>query len=530
MALIDYNEKKFQRYLGPIFVALLAIAVTSPSFIDDAPFNYDESVFLCTGTYFSTMISDFSGFVSDPIQWSKNYYNQYPVISLRRHPPLFFAVEGVFFSVFGTTHYVGRVTLLLFTIAFALGFFRIALRYFDDQFRSIVATIVLLSVTSSIPGIQEVWLDVPTMAWAVWGIYYWDIWRVSSTYKSGICCGLCCVCALYTYQLSLFLVVAMFGVGFFLWWKAYLKRSESELSGGGTPFRGFLAIAVGFTLLLSPLVVFSVLFGSDQLQVAAGGQVAEFARFSKASATLSIDNLTLYLRVLRDVFPISILGAGYFFVSRFFKSEPMKELDLLFLFAFLLTYAGFSIVSSFNVRYCWYIVIPTVLWSVQFLFWTISIVGLKAWQSVAVIVASLGLLVYSASQDYSERFLRDPIDMHQVFFEVKGGKKILYSGTYDARFVFTVRSQDPSRKYSLYRGTVQVSHKDNLSEFLLLNDIDTVVVQLSDDVNAVPEYQRMEKKLLDQLPGLGFVSKRVIDGHEFGKVDRPMLVVYRKSF
>jgi hypothetical protein len=278
------------------------------------------------------------------------------------------------------------------------------------------------------------------------------------------------------------------------------------------------------------LVVFNVLLGSDQLQVAAGGQVADFARFSKASATLSIDNLTLYLRVLRDVFPISILGSGYFLVSRFLKLEPMKELDLLLLFAFLLTYAGFSIVSSFNVRYCWYIVIPTVLWSVQFLFWTVSVVGLKTWQPIAAIGASLGILVYSASQDYSERFLKDPIDMHQAFFEVKDGKKILYSGTYDARFVFTMRSQDPSRRYSLFRGTVQVSHKDNLSEFLLLNEIDTVVVQLSDDVNAVPEYQKMEKKLLDQLPGLGFVSKKVIEGHEFGEVDRPMLVVYRKNF
>ncbi|MCE2750272.1 MAG: hypothetical protein LW720_00140 [Pirellula sp.] len=112
------------RFWSLAFVAMIAIALASPSFlIDKEQYNYDESVFLATGTYFSSAFEELGGFLKSPAGWSKEYYKQYPAISLRRHPPLFFALEGGFFALFGTNYVIARLSLWLLPLPGAWVFF-----------------------------------------------------------------------------------------------------------------------------------------------------------------------------------------------------------------------------------------------------------------------------------------------------------------------------------------------------------------------------------------------------------------------
>jgi hypothetical protein len=104
----------------------------------------------------------------------------------------------------------------------------------------------------------------------------------------------------------------------------------------------------------------------------------------------------------------------------------------------------------------------------------------------------------------------------------------LYSGTFDARFIFTVRGQDPNRSRHLFRGTVQVKHKEDIASFLAKNKIDAVLVQRSQEGKVVAEHQRLERKLTDQLPSLGFKKVETLYGHEIGDADVPMLDIYLK--
>jgi hypothetical protein len=507
-------------------VTLIAIALASPSLlIDQEPYNFDESAFLSTGTYFSSAIQDLGGFLSNPAQWSKDYYNQYPAISLRRHPPLFFAFEGLFYTLFGTNYIAGRLALLLFTVAMSTGFFLVALRYFKDSAMAITATLILLAVTCPVPVIQEVWLDVPTMAWAIWALYFWDLWRTEHRLPYGIGFGLCCLCALYTYQLSLFLVVAMFGVAGLYWLWPKINRSSISKT---KPFPGYRLVAIGFFVLLLPLVIFTILLGKDQLQVAAGGQLEEYARFSKANSTFSVENMTFYLKNLAQFFPIALIGTAFFLLSRLTRQRKFLALDSIMLAATIITYAGFTIVSSGGTRYAWYIVVPTVLWSADFLGWLSNRIAPKSWQAALCIAAASLLLVESGSRDYSKRFFREPVDMQRAFDLVREQKNLLYSGTFDARFIFTVRGQDPNRSRHLFRGTVQVKDKEDIASFLAKNKIDAVLVQRSQEGKVVAEHQRLEQKLTDQLPSLGFNKVETLYGHEIGDADVPMLDVYLK--
>jgi len=326
-----------------------------------------------------------------------------------------------------------------------VGFFLLAHRYFKDSALAITANLILLALTCRIGAIQEVWLDVPTMAWAIWGLYFWDLWRTESRITHGVVFAICSLCALYTYQLSLFLIVAMFAVAGFLWrW----PKADFSHSSAREPFAGYLRIALGFFVLLLPLVIFTLLLGQDQLKVAAGGQV---------------------------------------------------------------------------------IVIPSVLWVAEFLGWLTGRIAPRSWQAVLCIPIGCLVLIESGTRDYSKRFITEPVDMQRAFELVKERKNLLYSGTFDARFIFTVRSQDPSRSFRIFRGTVQLNEKDDLAVFLEKNKIDAVLVQRSQEGKAVAVHQRMENKLTDQLPGLGFSKIQTLLGTEIGDSVVPMLDVYIKQ-
>lgn len=522
----DSLEPSKYRAWSLAVVALLAVALAAPSvLIDKEPYNFDESAFLATGTYFSSAIGDLGGFLSDPAGWSKEYYKQYPSISLRRHPPLFFLFEGIAYKLFGTSFIAARLALMAFTVAMSTGFFLVAHRYFKDSTLAVAATLLLLAVTCRVPSIQEVWLDVPTMAWTIWGLLFWDLWRTKSNSVYGFAFALCCLCALYTYQLSLFMIVAMLGIAglFWMWPKLDLSQSSDP-----KPFSRYLLVTLGFLIVLLPLVIFTVVLGKDQLQVAAGGQLEEYARFSKANSTFSTDNLLFYVKNLSRIFPIALVGVFFFVLSRVTRQRKIEGLDSVLLAATLITYAGFTIVSSGGTRYAWYIVVPTVLWATDCLGWIAGRIVPKIWQPVLCIAFASLLLVESATRDYNKRFITEPVDMQQAFELVKGRKNLLYSGTFDARFIFTVRSQDPLRQYHLFRGSVQFKEKDDLRAFIDKNNIDAVLVQLPDPKKVSAEYQRLERKFSTELPGLGFTKIQTLYGREVSDTDCPMLDVYLK--
>ena len=50
-------------------------------------------------------------------------------------------------------------------------------------------------------------------------------------------------------------------------------------------------------------------------------------------------------------------------LSRIATNRIIEGMDIVLLPATWITVAGFTMVSSGNIRYAWYIVVPTVLWA-----------------------------------------------------------------------------------------------------------------------------------------------------------------------
>src|ERR1051325_6902669 len=52
-----------------------------------------------------------TGHWSSPIEYAKAYYSQYPALSMPFHPPLFPAIEALFFAVFGVKLLSARIAV-----------------------------------------------------------------------------------------------------------------------------------------------------------------------------------------------------------------------------------------------------------------------------------------------------------------------------------------------------------------------------------------------------------------------------------
>src|SRR5258708_7475667 len=102
-------------------------------------YNNDETRHVMTGVFFRDFYLDLP--VTHPKDYTVHYYLQYPALGLLVWPPLFYAVEGAFMLLFGTSFLVARVLLGLFALLACVYLFLLALRT-HDLFTAAVATLL----------------------------------------------------------------------------------------------------------------------------------------------------------------------------------------------------------------------------------------------------------------------------------------------------------------------------------------------------------------------------------------------------
>jgi hypothetical protein len=132
-------------------------------------FNNDETRHVMTGVFFRDFYLDLP--VTHVKDYTVRYYLQYPALGLLVWPPLFYAVEGAFMLLFGTSFLVARVLLGLFALLACVYLFRLALRT-HDLFTAAVATLLFGFAPLVFTFSRQVMLEVPTLACALGAIYH----------------------------------------------------------------------------------------------------------------------------------------------------------------------------------------------------------------------------------------------------------------------------------------------------------------------------------------------------------------------
>jgi hypothetical protein len=412
--------------LGLLAIIAMAMVLTSPTdgsfWWSDAPRHALDGVFLLD------LIRDMP--LSDPVAYAKNYYAQYPSLSILFYPPLFPLSEVPAYAIFGINHFSAQLTIGLYWLALLWGCWRLALRVLPGA-----AALGAAMLFSSLPELafwgRQVMLEVPVYAWLVWAAVMYLRYLDSRDIRYLYALAAFCVLALYTKQTSAFLVLA-FAV-LLPWETGWRIWKERHL---------WIAIVLA-TVILLPLVALTLKFGQVNVHATLGETGKELSR-------LSLDNWLFYARKLPDQVGWPVLGlAAAYAVGRFFRPNwrvPGPEERLLAVW-FALGYIFFSLIGLKESRHALLILLPIPILAVVAAYHLMP----QRYRTAAI----LGL----AAVSLTGTLFMDPVPSVKGYAQAAAyiasnaprGSMVLFSGYRDGAFVFNMRSHSERKDLGVLR-------------------------------------------------------------------------------
>lgn len=164
--------------------------------------NVDETSHAGTGLYFSDLLRD-RPFLH-PINYTYQYYAQYPMLGVVHWPPLFYAVEGFWFCVLGPSVAAARLLVLVFALAGLFFLFKLV-EELDGYWTALATTALLGLIPSVLLYEKSVMLEVPSLALCLGATYFWVKYLWSGVSRYAYWFGLLAGLALLTKQNSIYL-------------------------------------------------------------------------------------------------------------------------------------------------------------------------------------------------------------------------------------------------------------------------------------------------------------------------------------
>ncbi|MFQ5788189.1 MAG: hypothetical protein ACE5H1_09440, partial [Thermodesulfobacteriota bacterium] len=97
-----------------VFICLLAVILHATDISKGELFyNNDETRHAFTGVFIHDLICDLP---LNPLQYTYEYYAQFPALGIIQWPPFFYFVESFFYFIFGISALSGRMTVLFFAL------------------------------------------------------------------------------------------------------------------------------------------------------------------------------------------------------------------------------------------------------------------------------------------------------------------------------------------------------------------------------------------------------------------------------
>jgi 4-amino-4-deoxy-L-arabinose transferase-like glycosyltransferase len=131
--------------------------------------NPDASRHAMNGVFIYDMVR--TGHLMHPIAYAKEYYAHFPVLSMPYHPPLFPAIESLFFAVFGVNLLAARLAVALAVGVSAVLLYRLIQVTLGSQALAACVTVTMLSLWSAQWSARDVLLEFPVLAFTLAALY-----------------------------------------------------------------------------------------------------------------------------------------------------------------------------------------------------------------------------------------------------------------------------------------------------------------------------------------------------------------------
>src|SRR5581483_7706491 len=156
-----------------LIVVLLMVAILAVRGIGkgEFSFNVDETQHAVTGLYVADFLRDLP--LTHPVQYTFEYYAQYPALAGIIHwPPFFYLFEGIAFLMFGPSVIVARSTILVFAL-FGLFFWFRLVKELQNEWTAALSTALLAVLPAILLFEKTVMLEIPSLSMCIAASYFW---------------------------------------------------------------------------------------------------------------------------------------------------------------------------------------------------------------------------------------------------------------------------------------------------------------------------------------------------------------------
>jgi hypothetical protein len=151
-----------------------------------------------------------SGQKESPIKFAQDYLVHYPAISIGYHPPLFHVVEAGFFTAFGVSPFVARLTVAVFAALSIAALFSLVERTHGSAGFATLVVVVFGSLKLSQQAASDVMLEFPALLFVLLALHCLVNFRQGFTWRAATSYALLSGAAIWTKQHAVFLGLVPF--------------------------------------------------------------------------------------------------------------------------------------------------------------------------------------------------------------------------------------------------------------------------------------------------------------------------------
>lgn len=430
-----FMQPTFARYftcassIGPLMLLWAVVSVLLLRGLGDPSLGYpDADRLLMDGVFVLDFLRAMP--LDRVVDFTKEYYAQYPALSIGYRPPLFPFVEAVFNGVFGVNTWSSRLAIVAFAIGGVSAWYALVKRIYDCK--TAFWSALLLATTPYL--VQWGWYtmgEIPLLAMAMITAYFFYRYSESQAAKYLYLTTIFFCLTAWTKQTSIFLG---------LWFVAYLAYRGQLLSFFKRK-ESWIAIGIA-ALLLIPLALITLWLGDLNIQQSVGSTAS-----SGTPSRLSLDNLLVLWSTLGvyhlavPVLLLSIVGIALSIIKR-------DRRAVFFALLILSTYLFFSFIAGKNPRY-------SIFWIPAFTLFA-ALVAFYPGGKVARIVATVALAAavlanviqtyrmqpqYATGYDQAATFVLQNSKSPTVFFD----------GYNNGYFTYFMRAADSEKSMHVLR-------------------------------------------------------------------------------
>ena len=365
-----------------------------------------------------------SGQIAHPIQFGKEYYGRLPALSMPYHPPLFPAIEALFFFVFGVNLLAARLAVALAVGACALLLYRLVESTHHSELLALCTTVTALSLWNSQLVATDVMLEYPAMAFALAALYCLHDRDYGYPLGRALLFALLGAAAVWTKQFAVFLLAVppLYFVATGRWRLLFA--------------RNFWISSALFALAVKALASLSAPFhqtGVSQVPLA-----------PESIWWVANHNLAYYGQAIGrglhgwpGLFALAAAVLLIWLVLRGAWKGLKIELYIAWIVAMV---AVLMVVGAHSTRYLFFVCPPVLVAAYAFVLrGSETLLGpARAWRVPAALAAAW----FISGWWFHPEFLRGPAEAASVVVQ-SAPERVLYGGDADGSFIFAVRTLDP---------------------------------------------------------------------------------------